>query len=261
MAKDRNDDIDENDDISRDSSGDINEADDNFGLPDMDYEPVEDAGDKKEEETDTTEETYYTTTTTEEENWQEEEPVEEEPAYIPGSYTPPKQESNAPKIIALILVLVVAGLALWYFGFYRPEQQAVEKARIEKQQQQQAERERLAQEKAAEEERQRLEAQRAAGQEAAAAEDEVVQDGTIETVSSRAGRYYVVIASAIDDDLAMDYAKQRQKEGLNTFIIEPYGTTRFHRVATAYYDTWAEAQNQANDLKGQYGDEVWVIKY
>ena len=86
--------------------------------------------------------------------------------------------------------------------------------------------------------------------------------GTIETLSGRSGRYYVVVASAIDGDLIMDYAKKLSANGVSTKIIPPFGKSKFHRLAVAEGDTYPTTQETADGMKGgDYGDKVWVVKY
>lgn len=265
--KDKKDEIEDNDNINKDSSKDFNEADDSFGLPDVDYQPIDrDENTYEEEQASSEPESEETYSTKEEETdvytsttYEEEPPVEQESTYVPGSYKPPKDDSVVPKVLALVFVLLLAGAAIWYFGFYKPAKEAKEKAKIEQQKRLDDQKQREAE---AQRERERLEREQAQREEearlAAEAEPKI---GTIETISSRTGRYYVVIASAIDDDLAMDHAEKLKNEGVSTTIIKPFGKSKFHRIAVESHDTWAAAENAATDLRGQYGDGVWVIKY
>jgi hypothetical protein len=85
--------------------------------------------------------------------------------------------------------------------------------------------------------------------------------GAIETLSERTRRYYVVISTAIDDDLVMDYARKLSKQGVGTKIIPPFGKTKFYRLAIADHDTYAKAQANADEVKGNYGSEVWVVRF
>jgi hypothetical protein len=85
--------------------------------------------------------------------------------------------------------------------------------------------------------------------------------GTIETLEGRTGLYYVVVASDIDDDLLMDYAKELSSKGVSSKIIPPHGRVRFYRLAIADGDSFANAQATADGLKTDYGDRVWVTKY
>ena len=119
------------------------------------------------------------------------------------------------------------------------------------------EKERLAEEKAAEEERLRLEEEARLQ----AIEDAQPKIGTIEAISERTNRYYVVVSSGLDGDLAMDYAKKEVNNGTNIKLLSPLGTNKFHRVTVADHDSWAAAENAANDLKSTFGDDVWVLKY
>jgi hypothetical protein len=139
----------------------LDNADDTFGLPEVEYQPLQRDEPEQEQEPAVEEEP---------ENRDEPEvvvineapPVTQEPAPVETSsfqfqeepheearkenefaepdtyeddhhqpYQPTysyKQESPEvwPKVLGIILVLLVAGLAVWYFGFYRPEQLAKE---------------------------------------------------------------------------------------------------------------------------------------
>ena len=321
--KKKKDEIEEN--MDQDNGGDIHEADDTFGLPDIDFDPVtpdepeeapasedspsestpeetpekeeaevdqpymyasraeeeKDSSDQPEEEQEPAQEPeaetaeeesgtdgYYHSSETEEGTETDysasmEEPEEEKSAYVPGSYAARQESSNKTGIIiGILLALIIIIIGAWYFVWERPAQQ-VEAERIRQEQlaQQQADEE-AERQRAAEAERKRAEeeaARRAAEEEeAAAAEPET---GTIETISARTGRYYVVVASAIDGDLAMDYAQKLADSGKNVKIIAPYGNVLYHRVTIQDLDSWAEASNVADELKAEYGDGVWVKKY
>jgi len=288
MAKKKKEDIENEDDINKESQDDFNEADDSFGLPDVDYEPI-DRDENQEEEGTLSDDVYasasgisdyseesaddYSTDRSDDYNDEssevdysndydstDEQEESQEEEYVPGSYTPPENDNSiVGKVIAIILVLILAGGAVWYFGFYRPEQQKIEQAKIEKQKK--AEEEKAAKAAAEQKRQEELAAQRAA--EAAAAREAEAQpkEASINAITSRTGRYYVVVSSAIDDDLARDFAEKKKQEGVSTSILSPVGTSKFHRVAVGDFDTWADAQAKADELKGEYGEGVWVIKY
>ena len=282
MAKKKDDPIDNNDELNEQHHDDFNEADDNFGLPDVDYKPLEEQevvpeSDKPDTGTVNIEETEEEHTAMEEVNTtaddddyhsgysyhdkteEVEEPVERK-EYVPGSYTPPEEESsNVGKVVFIILLLVLAALAGWYFFVYKPDQDA-KKAQIEQQRKEDAERKESAR-KLAEEKRKQEEADRLAREQAEAEAEAAPKEGSVETMSGRTGRYYAVVASAIDGDLALDYANKLAKDGNEVKIIPPFGNAKFYRVSVDSGDTWAEADNKARELKGQYGDDVWVIKY
>ena len=85
--------------------------------------------------------------------------------------------------------------------------------------------------------------------------------GTMEVLSERTRRYYVVISSAIDDDLLMDYARKLSQSGINTKLIPPFGETKFFRLAISDFDTYALAQTNADASKDKFGSEIWVVRY
>lgn len=243
-----------------------NESDDSFGLPEVEYQPLN----REEPPTTTTveTETTYTTSTPEpepepvrEEYVEREEEVIEDPEYNAPepSYVEEDEESSPvwPKVLIVVLLLAIGGAAGYYFGFYRPEQQAKE--------------ERARQEQEA---REKDEARKKAEADAALARDEAEKRradslanlkpavGTIEALSERTGRYYVVVASAIDDDLIHDHAAKLSKAGVTCWIIPPFGKTKFSRLAVDYKDSYADAQATADGMKGgDYGNEIWVVKY
>ncbi len=162
-----------------------------------------------------------------------------------------------PKVLGFLLVLLLAGAAIWYFAYYRPQQLAEEekerKELLEIQEEaRRKEAARLAEEKRVEDEQKT----------AVTVAEAAPKVGAIETLSGRSGRYYVVVASAIDGDLIMDYAKKLSAKGVSTKIIPPFGKSKFHRIAVAEGDTYAATQASADGLKGgEYGDKVWVVKY
>jgi len=241
-------------------------ADDTFGLPEIEYEPLKRESPKEETASYQPVEPVSEIPEVPEEVQSSEEPQEEEPAaeepaddnqfYQPSSY---HDESTPiwPKVLGIMLVLLIAGGAAWYFLIQRPKTLAAEAKQ----------RELLAiQEQARRKEAERLEEQRRLEQERLKADSVVAvakpAPGTIETLSGRSGRYYVVVASSIDGDLIMDYAKKLSSKGATLKIIPPFGKTMFHRLSVSDADTYANAQAAADGMKGgDYGNNVWVVKY
>jgi flagellar basal body-associated protein FliL len=220
-------------------------GDDNFGLPDLDYKPL-----------DATEEPSTTSTSTYSGEVNESERQPEE-SY---SYTPEEDsKSNAPIIIAVIigLVLVVAGFLIYQY-VYKPK---AEKAKKELLAKQEADKKRKDEEARLAKEKEEAEHRRLEEEKAATAVATTPAEGTIETLSARTGRYHVVISSDIDDDLVMDFAKKISAGGTSVKIIPPYGKKKFYRLTLGDFDTFADAQANADQVKSKYGDGVWVIKY
>jgi type II secretory pathway pseudopilin PulG len=236
---------------SKDSNGnDLNDkpdnGEDNFGLPDIEYKPLDQPGAATKSD--------------------EVAPPEPPPTFTTdsgggGSYADPASDtadepkSKAPVVLGIVIVLVVllAGYLIYNF-VYKPaqvekakqEQLAKEAAALKKQQEEEA---RLA--------KQREEEERKRQEELA----KTPPAGTIESLTGRTGRYYVVVSSDIDDDLLMDYAKKLSAKGLSTKIIPPFGDKKFYRLSIADFDSFATAQTQADASKADYSSAVWVIKY
>src|SRR5688572_24892422 len=269
----------------------LDNTDDTFGLPEVEYQPLKrDEPPKAEEPAQPEEPTpdekvvlinEYTqsvpeppptpdpaTQFRESESFETEPPKEntyegkrtyeaEHQPYQPSYTYKEEAPSAAPKIIGIIVLLLLIGGAVWYFASYRPKQLA----------KQEQERKDIlaAQELARKNEDERLAAAKRAEEEAKKATTQVAATpavGTIETLSGRSGRYYVVVASSIDGDLIMDYAKKLSMKGVSTKIIPPFGKSSFHRLAIAEGDTYPTTQEAADGLKGgDYGDKVWVVKY
>jgi hypothetical protein len=210
------------------------DADENFGLPDLEFKPLQD----KPAEAST--------------------PLSSGSGGTPSayeSYVAEESKSKAPVVLTLVIILVVAIAGYLIYSYvYVPRQEA--KAKQEalaaaEAKRKKAEEERIAAERAAEAERKRLE-------DLANAQPKI---GTIEVLNARTKRYYVVIVSDIDDDLLMDYAKKLSSTGINLKVIPPFGGKQFSRLAIADHDTFALAQQNADAAKATYGTGVWVLKY
>src|SRR5690348_14986496 len=199
----------QNEDESQDNIN--NESDDTFGLPEIEYEPL------KRDEPSAPEPAAEPVAEPEEvapeieESYQEE--VVEEQEYK-SPYAEEEEESSVwPKVLGFVVVLLLAGGAAWYFLSYKPKQDAAaEKLRLEKLE---ADARKQAEEQLAEQKR--IRDQHVADSLAAA--NAKPAEGTIEALSGRTGRYYIVVASAIDDDLIMDYANKLVKKGASCKII------------------------------------------
>jgi hypothetical protein len=239
--------------------------DDTFGLPEIEYEPINreatpapDVRDSEPQE--------ETPPPQSQSRYTEDQPVTNTPMerdevrqteYNTTYYDEDEGNSPWPKILGIAALLLIIGAAGWYFGWKRPKDTA---ATLERQKREQTSLDsaRQAQElRDAEQKRIADESQRRADSVANA----TPKTGTIETLNDRTGRYYVVVASAIDGDLLMDYARKLNEKGVNAKIIAPFGNVKFHRLTVAEGETFASAQQTADQLKSEYNEGVWVIKY
>lgn len=237
------------DESTNKNTGNQNDSDDTFGLPEIEYKPL----DREEEapapsnEVNPEEETQPVASTYE--NVQK--PMEQQPEY---AYDPEEESSPVwPKVLGILLVIAIALGAAWYLIKYRPEQQ--EKARIEK--------ERLELEEAKREKDRLAEEQRLRDAEQRKADSlaNLSKTGEFVVLTERTMRYYVIVASAVDDDLLTDYAKKLSGQGVSSKLIPPFGKYKLYRLAIADGDTFAATQEIANGKKTEYGDALWVLKY
>ncbi|MBX2966668.1 MAG: SPOR domain-containing protein [Cyclobacteriaceae bacterium] len=240
-----------------------NESDDSFGLPEIEYEPIRNDEEVENSTSESTEETPEPEPQEEqpyagyESAEQEEEQPVEESTYSYSSY---REEASPvwPKVLGILLVIVLALGATWYFVIYQPkEKERIENERLAEAQRLKALKDKQEQEKLAEQARLAAAAEQRRLDSLAAAPKE----GAIETLTDRTGRYYVVVASALDQDLLMDYAKKLSSEGVSSKIIPPFGKHKVSRISIAEGDSFDAAQTTANGLKAEYGDAVWVLKY
>lgn len=235
-----------------------NNGDDNFGLPEIEYKPLDSTDDDTSKDSNDSNDSSTPPSSsdmnTENTNFGQEEKGSN------YSYTPAEEpKSKAPVVIAIIIGLVLAVAAFLIYQYvYKPK---AEKARKEQLAKQEADKKRKDEEALRAKEREEAE-QRRLEEERAALANAKPAEGTIETLNDRTGRYHIVISSAVDDDLIMDYAKKLSAGGTSSMIIPPYGKkNKFHRLVIGDYASFEEAQTSADGIKSTYGDAIWVIKY
>jgi len=221
--------------------------DDSFGLPDLNYKPLE----PKPETPPKTEKKPATTSGR---------------IQSPGAPTRITHKSadssgdgeKSPSSILIGILVPILILVGGYFGYVylykKPKEKAAKelaaKAEIEKKKKAE-EAARLAKLKEEEEARRREE-------EAKNAKPAI---GTIEVLSAATGRYYVVAVSSVDDDLLMDEAQRMSANGVSTKIIPPFGKWKFYRLSISDYETFPLAQASVEETKGNYGGQLWVMRY
>jgi len=287
---------DQDEEINEGAQDDINEVDDSFGLPDVDFKPLDEEDEEDSEEPAPAEEELEAPS-------EEDQPVEKEPETDaepvadsgspfgtiedefedgkdepeketftvdslqdpPDEETPkferkfehPEQSSPVGKILIAIAGVIIIGGAIWYFAFYMPEKKEQE----EQARQEQLERQKRQEELARQQEIERQEALALEQEQEQAAEEATMAPGEFRILTERTGRYYVVIGSFIDEDLAADLSGEIASDGVGSMILSPPQKGGFFRVALSDHPSWNDAQNAANGRKGAFGDSVWVLKY
>lgn len=245
------------DDETNDNLNKSNESsDDTFGLPDIEYKPLDRVEEKttvvetttvyssnEPEQQETVNEEYHEQTVVTEEQPAADYPFEEEPAAV------------WPKVLGILIVVLLAAGAVWYFVVYKPNADKERLALVEKDRQK-------AYDDSVSRERKRIEDERLAVEKRKADSlNAVPKVGVFEKLTERTGRYYVVAASAVDDDLLIDHAKKLGAKGVSTKLIPPFRKYKFFRLTIADADTFAAAQQIADSKKSEYTDALWVLKY
>lgn len=198
---------------SNDNSSENLENDDDFGLSEAAYDPID---------RDISQPVYQ---------------PEPEKRHVASNYA--EEKSNAPLIVTLVILLMAIGGGLvYYFFFSEPEPKPVVKAEIP-----------------------------APVEEVEPVWEEPVEEpktpviGTVTRLNERTGRSHVIVGSFFDEDNVIDYSNKLSKEGVSCKIIPPTGKSHFYRLSVQDFDTYAEAMAHAEELKGKFSSEVWVLKY
>src|SRR5690606_4786081 len=92
---------------------------------------------------------------------------------------------------------------------------------------------------------------------------EEVETFTLTEIKARADRprYFLVVASFIDEDLARDRAEELQAKEMNTFLVYRYGDIAYYRLAIGQFESFALAAEQIEKEKGNFKENLWVLKY
>ena len=84
--------------------------------------------------------------------------------------------------------------------------------------------------------------------------------GSISKISQPLDKYYLILASFFDSDLALDYAEKLILSESNLIIISPFSRNKFTRVALEY-ETLDKAKIGLDKYKDEFAEQLWVLKY
>lgn len=88
-----------------------------------------------------------------------------------------------------------------------------------------------------------------------------VAAGTVTQLEARTGKAYVIIASFVDGDLALDHANKLATDGKSPYVIPPFNNGLYYRVAIAEFNSFADASQNIAQYKGDYGQDIWTLRY
>ncbi|WP_339926084.1 hypothetical protein [uncultured Cyclobacterium sp.] len=160
-----------------------------------------------------------------------------------------KEKDNTLGVFLIVLLFIIGlGFGLYYFGVFdqlnqgtSPEKEKTELSTKE------------------------VPSAAAPEQEAVIEEAEVEEENLpgLSEINSRenAPRYFLVVASFIDDDLARDYSNRLNKKGVNTFLIHPYGKIHYYRLAIGQYENVDLGLEAIEEVQENYKENLWVLKY
>jgi uncharacterized protein HemX len=121
--------------------------------------------------------------------------------YLPDDFD--ESQTTSPIVVGLTIALLLAGVvSLTYFFIYKPK--------ADKAKQEQLEKEKLVElkNKSKQDSLMKVREEELKQQELLKAQKAKPDAGTIEQLTERTQKFYVVISSSIDGDLVMDYAKK-----------------------------------------------------
>jgi len=85
--------------------------------------------------------------------------------------------------------------------------------------------------------------------------------GAISEISQPLDKYYLIVASFLDNDMAFDYAEKLILSGSNVIIILDFHVRYFTRVALLEYETLDKANVGLDKYKDEFDEQLWVLKY
>ena len=85
--------------------------------------------------------------------------------------------------------------------------------------------------------------------------------GVISKISQPLDKYYLIVASFLDNDLAFDYAQKLILSGSNVIVILDSHVRYFTRVALLEYETFDKANVGLDKHKDEFDEQLWILKY
>lgn len=85
--------------------------------------------------------------------------------------------------------------------------------------------------------------------------------GAINTLSEKTGNLFIIIGSFVDEDIANDYAVELATAGKSPSIIPPFGNAVTYRVAIKGYASLSDAKSEIDDLRPEFGQDIWILRY
>jgi hypothetical protein len=87
--------------------------------------------------------------------------------------------------------------------------------------------------------------------------------GNLIRVESKAERpqYFIIVGSLPNEKMALEEANQYFGRNAEIYLISPYDGGRNYRLALSKYPSFKAAAEQLEEIKSQYTEELWILKY
>lgn len=74
-------------------------------------------------------------------------------------------------------------------------------------------------------------------------------------------RFFVVVASLPNEELALEMVEKFSSKSAELYLIIPYGSTPNYRIAVSQFTTWKAASEEAERIRPQFSNDLWILNY
>ena len=87
--------------------------------------------------------------------------------------------------------------------------------------------------------------------------------GNLIRVESKAERpqYFIIVGSLPNEKLALEEANQYYGKSAELYLIAPHDGGRNYRLALSKFGSFKLASEKLEEIKSQYKEELWILKY
>ena len=84
---------------------------------------------------------------------------------------------------------------------------------------------------------------------------------TANLINGKSGRFFIIVGGFSSKKNAVKLREKLISDGLEAKVISPMAGSELFRVSLGDYSDKAAAQEKANGLKSDYGNELWIMQY
>jgi len=74
-------------------------------------------------------------------------------------------------------------------------------------------------------------------------------------------RFFVVVASLPNEELALEMVEKLSGKSAELYLITPYGSSPNYRIAVSQFKTWKAASVEAERIRPQFSEDLWILNY